>query len=153
MRLTTRTNLAVRVMMFCAVHSDRRVTSAEIAAACNCSAHHVAHVVQALQASGIVVTARGRAGGMKLGRPVDQISIGTVVRLFESSIPIAECFDPVTNQCPLITACRLRSYLQRALEAFYHELDMVTLKDLVRGNCGLTELLTLKPEAPGSCAP
>ena len=151
MRVTTRTNLAVRVMMFCAVHSDRRVTSAEIALACNCSAHHVAHVVQKLQANGIVVTARGRAGGMQLGHPVERISIGAVVRLFESDIPIAECFDPETNRCPLVSACRLRNYLTRAMDAFYHELDMVTLEDLVRGNCGLTALLSLKPEAAPGC--
>jgi len=152
MRLTTRTNLAVRVLMSCAVHSDRRVTSAEIAQMCNCSAHHVAHVVQKLQASGFVVTARGRAGGMQLGHPVGQISIGAVVRLFEAAIPVAECFDPKTNTCPLINVCRLRSYLGRALDAFYQELDKVTLEDLVQGNCGLTKLLTMKPEAPARCS-
>lgn len=151
MKLTTRTNLAVRVLMFCAVHGNRRVTSGEIAAACNCSAHHVAHVVQKLQAHGIVVTARGRAGGIRLGHRVDQTSIGPVVRLFEAGIPTAECFDPVSNRCPLIEVCRLRTYLTRALEAFYHELDMITLEDLVRGNCGLTELLSMKPQAPTRC--
>ena len=31
MRLTTRTNLAVRVLMFCAVHEGRIVRSAQIA--------------------------------------------------------------------------------------------------------------------------
>lgn len=152
MRLTTRTNLAVRVIMFCAVNGDRRVTSAEIAGACNCSVHHVAHVVQQLQAHGIVETMRGRAGGMQLSHPVERISIGEIVRLFESDIPAAECFDPATNRCPLVEACRLRTYLVRALEAFYHELDMVTLEDLVRGNCGLITLLSMRPELPGTCA-
>lgn len=28
---------------------------------------------------------------------------------------------------------------------FYHELDMVTPEDLVKGNCGLSELLSLSP--------
>ena len=152
MRLTTRTNLAVRVLMSCAVNGDRRVTTAEIARACNSSTHHVAHVVQKLQANGIVETLRGRAGGLQLGLPVDRISIGTVVRLFEADIPPAECFDAESNSCPLVEACRLRTYILRALEAFYHELDMVTLEDLVKGNCGLVELLSMRPALRGACA-
>ena len=151
MRVATRTNLAVRVLMFCAVNADRLVKTAEIAAICNCSAHHMAHVVQRLHASGVVDTTRGRAGGIRLARPMDQISIGAVVRLFESDIPIAECFNPTANTCPLVGACRLRNYLTRALEAFYHELDMVTLEDLVRGNCGLTELMEMAPVAAKGC--
>lgn len=152
MRVTTRANLAVRVLMFCAVHPERLVKTAEVAALCNCSAHHVAHVVQQLQASGTVATMRGRAGGMRLAKPAERISIGAVVRMFEDNIPVAECFAPETNTCPLVTACRLRGYLVRAVEAYYHELDMVTLEDLVRGNCALEELLSVRPTAPGSCA-
>ena len=37
MRLTVRTNLAMRALMFCAINADRTVRKAEIAAACNSS--------------------------------------------------------------------------------------------------------------------
>ena len=47
--------------------------------------------------------------------------------------------------------CRLRSYLTRAVEAFYHELDMVTLADLIRGNCGLAGLLATANHLRASC--
>lgn len=151
MRVTTRTNLAVRVLMICANNMDRLITTAEISGISNSSAHHAARVVHELQAMGVISTLRGRGGGIRLEKPVDQISIGMIMRRFESDIPLAECFNPDTNTCPLAKACRLRSYLKRALEAFFHELDMVTLEDLVRGNCGLTELLSLRPEAPETC--
>ncbi|PCD76256.1 RrF2 family transcriptional regulator [Pseudothioclava arenosa] len=151
MRVTTRTNLALRVLMSCAVQRDTLIKTAEIAESCNCSVHHAAHVVQRLQASGVLATVRGRAGGLRLARPVEAISIGSVVREFEADIPLAECFNPETNTCPLVSACRLRSYLARAIEAFYHELDQITLHDLVEGNCGLYELLGARPVAPG-CA-
>lgn len=137
--------------MYCANNTDRLVKTAEISAVCNCSSHHAAHVVQQLQANGDIETMRGRAGGIRLARPVDQISIGAVVRRFESNIPVAECFDAKTNTCPLVSACRLRTYLARALEAFFHELDLVTLQDLVKGNCGLAELLSVRPEPPETC--
>lgn len=153
MRLTTRTNLAVRILMVCAVNPDRRLRTAEIAALSNCSTNHAAHVVQRLHANGFLSTLRGRTGGICLARPADRVSIGTIFRIFEADIPFAECFDEENNGCPLVGACRLRNYVIRALDAFYHELDMVTLADLVRGNCGLDELLAIQPVAPESCGP
>ncbi len=79
--------------------------------------------------------------------------MGAVFRLFEAEIPFAECFDEATNTCPLRGTCRLKRYIERALDAFYHELDMVTLRDLVQGNCGLSALLSLRPDMPGTCRP
>ncbi len=152
MRLTTRTNLATRVLMFCAVNNGQIVRSAEIAERCNASLNHVLQVVNLLRENGFVSTLRGRAGGLRLALPMDRISIGQVFRLIESSVPFAECFDTQANTCPLSLVCRLRKYLDRALEAFYHELDMVTLQDLVKGNCGLESLLEMHPAATASCS-
>ena len=146
MRLTTRTNLAARTLMFCAVNDGRLVRTSDIADRCNASINHVARVVQQLQAEGYLETLRGRAGGIRLAKPANRVSIGAVFRIFETEIPFAECFDEVRNTCPLSGTCRLRSYVIKALEAFYHELDMVTLDDLVRGNCGLMDLLAMRPE-------
>lgn len=146
MRLTTRTNLASRVLMFCAVNEGRLVRSGEVAEICNASANHVARVVNLLHAGGFIETVRGRTGGLRLALPAERISIGEVFRVFEADIPFAECFDPVTNTCPLAGACRLRDSLTRALAAFYHELDRLSLADLVDGNCGLHGLLAI-PEA------
>lgn len=152
MRLTTRTNLAARTLMFCAVNEDQIVRTSDIAERCNASINHVARVVQRLQSEGYLETLRGRTGGIRLAKPSNRISIGAVFRIFETEIPFAECFDEVRNTCPLASTCRLRSYVVRALEAFYHELDMVTLEDLVRANCGLMDLLALRPDLSGSCS-
>jgi Rrf2 family nitric oxide-sensitive transcriptional repressor len=78
--------------------------------------------------------------------------MGAVFRVFEAGHPFAECFDPEANTCPLAPTCRLRSYIARALEAFYHELDLVTLHDLVQGNCGLVDLLQLRDNLDAACA-
>ena len=151
MRLTTRTNLAARILMTCANTQDRLLKTADIAALCNSSTNHTAHVVQRLQSEGYISTMRGRTGGIRLARPMDQVSIGEMFRLFESEIPVAECFEPDTNSCPLTDVCRLRNYIHKALDAFYHELDMVTLQDLVQGNCGLTQLLAQHPAGAPLC--
>lgn len=152
MRLTTKTNLAARVLMFCAVHKDETVRSLDIASVCNASGNHLAQVVHQLHLHGYVVTQRGRSGGLRLGRDMDEISIGHLFRIFESNVPFAECFSPSTNTCPLSNSCRLRQYIERALEAFYTELDTVTLADLVLGNCGLESILSLTPPQINTCA-
>lgn len=151
MRLTTKTNLAARVLMACAVNDGKTLRSAEIAHACNASPNHVLQVVNALQANGFVETLRGRSGGLRLTRPPAQISIGDVFRVFESGVPFAECFAADTNTCPLSETCRLRGYVARAVEAFYHELDMVTLADLTKGNCGLAALLAVPASLRNAC--
>ena len=151
MRLTTRTNLAIRILMACAVNDGITVKTSEIAAKCNASTHHLLQVVNLLNSNGYVETVRGRSGGLHLARPMEQVSIGEVFRLFETGTPFVECFDAQTNTCPLSTTCRLRGYISRALEAFYHELDMVTLADLVKGNCGLSALLDMAPQPASTC--
>jgi Rrf2 family nitric oxide-sensitive transcriptional repressor len=152
MRLTTKTNLAARVLMACAVNEGVTLRTSEIARSCNASLNHLLQVVNALQAKGFVETLRGRSGGLRLSRPAAQISMGEVFRLFEAGVPFAECFAPETNTCPLSKTCRLRSYVSRAIEAFYHELDMVTLEDLTKGNCGLQALLAVPDGLRRSCA-
>ncbi|MBT8411281.1 MAG: Rrf2 family transcriptional regulator [Octadecabacter sp.] len=152
MRLTTRTNLASRILMACAVNDGMTVRTSEIAEKCNASTHHLLQVANLLQSNGFIETVRGRSGGLRLARPMDRISIGEVFRIFEAGTPFAECFDAEHNTCPLSGSCRLRSYISRALEAFYHEMDMVSLADLVKGNCGLASLLDMMPPVQTSCA-
>lgn len=143
MRLTTRTNLAMRALMFCAVNPDRIVRKHEIAEACNASENHLAQVVNTLAQRGFIETQRGRAGGLRLARPMDQIGVGAVLRAFEATLPFAECFDADTNTCPLHEACLFREALESALEAFYASMDRHSLADLVADNDALEHLLRL----------
>ncbi|SIQ43972.1 transcriptional regulator, BadM/Rrf2 family [Rhizobium sp. RU35A] len=152
MRLTIRTNLAMRILMVCAVNADLTVRTADIAEKCNASLNHLLHVVSVLQAHGLIETLRGRSGGLRLARPSGEIVIGRVLRLFENGVPLAECFDPDSNTCPLAPHCRLRGFLVGAVNAFYREMDRVTLEDLVSANCGLETLLSLHPQ-PVRCNP
>ncbi|RBP95566.1 BadM/Rrf2 family transcriptional regulator [Rhodobacter sp. 140A] len=146
MRLTTRTNLAMRTLMCCAVNPGRIVRKHEIAAACNASENHLAQVVNTLAQRGFIETQRGRSGGLRLARPMAEIGVGEVLRAFEATLPFAECFDAATNTCPLSEACLFRVALGKALEAFYASLDSCTLADLVVDNAALERLLSLPSE-------
>lgn len=142
MRLTTRTNLAMRTLMFCAVNDGRVVRKHEMAEACNVSENHLAQVIHLLAQKGFLRTLRGRSGGMMLGRAMEEIGVGEVIRAFEAALPFTECFAGVQNNCPLAACCRLKCALGEAVEAFYASLDRLTLRDMVAGNPGLAGLLT-----------
>ena len=144
MRLTVRTNLAMRALMFCAVNADRTVRKSDIAEACNSSENHLGVVINMLGQTGFIETARGRNGGIRLKVAPEALSVGQVFRVFEANVPFAECFAGSDNHCPLTASCRLRGQLSVALEAFYGALDQVTLADLVQDNSGLRTLLELE---------
>ncbi len=140
MRLTMRTNLAMRVLMACAANPGRILRKQDIALSCNASENHLAQVIHSLGVMGYLRTVRGRGGGLALARPPGSISIGEVFRAFEAETPFAECFAP-DNTCPLAAACRLRCLLAEAVEAFYATLDRTTLRDLTDDNAALEDLL------------
>ncbi|WP_292289771.1 Rrf2 family transcriptional regulator [Marivita sp.] len=141
MRVTKRTNIAMRVLMFCATNTGRLVTKAEIAKRCNASENHLAQVINQLAQLGYLHTQRGRNGGLSLGRPAEEITIGDVFRVLEAPVPVAECFADVDNTCPLTEACRLRTALSDAVEAFYRSLDPITLDALICENHDLLQIL------------
>ena len=141
MRLTTRTNLAMRTLMYCAVNTGRNIRTSEIAEATNASENHLGQVINTLGQTGFIKTVRGRGGGIRLGREPGDITVGGVFRVFEACVPFAECFSPDACSCPLVSACRLNSTLSEALDAFYATLDKVTLANLVDGNEGLKNLI------------
>ena len=142
MRITKRTNIAIRVLMFCEVNGGRLATKSEIAECCNTSENHLAQVINQLGQLGYLKTHRGRNGGIELGRPASQIVIGDVFRALESHVPLTECFADVDNTCPLISACRLRLAIQDAAEAFYAHLDAITLDELVCDNDPLKAIMS-----------
>jgi Rrf2 family nitric oxide-sensitive transcriptional repressor len=140
-RVTKRTNIAMRVLMYCAANTGRLVTKHEIAEVCNASENHLAQVINQLAQLGYLHTQRGRNGGLELSRPAEQIVIGDIFRHLEQPVPIAECFADVDNTCPLTEACRLRTLLSDAANAFYETLDPVTLDTLICDNGPLLDII------------
>lgn len=145
MRLTVRTNIAMRALMTCAVNPDRIIRKAEIATATGASEAHLGVVINQLAQTGFIQTIRGRHGGIRLRLSPEEISVGRVFRTFESNTPFTECFSARDNHCPIAPVCKLRNSLNTALEAFYASLDAVSLNDLTCGNSGLERLLALEP--------
>jgi len=76
MRLTNRTDYALRVLMYLVLNGEGLTTIGEIAEHYRISRHHLVRVVWELARAGFVETVRGRGGGMRLARAAETISVG-----------------------------------------------------------------------------
>lgn len=142
MRLTRHTDNALRALIYLAIHRDEGPARiADIARRMGMSEDHLAKVVARLAPLGCIETIRGRVGGVRLGRPAEEIIVGDVVRATEDNLDLVECFDPATNRCPIAPACALAPALDEALSAFFAVLDRYTLADLTAKPRALERLL------------
>lgn len=129
MRLTQFTDFGLRALILLADRDGEVLSAAAIAEALDVSVHHMAKVLQALGAAGFVRSQRGKQGGGVLARPATSIRIGAVVRALEADQPLVECCRSDGGACVLTPACRLRSMLVAAEQAFLAYLDGFTLVD------------------------
>lgn len=124
MKLSRYSDYALRVLIQLASHHDRLVPIREIALSYDISQNHLMKIAQALGHAGIIDTVRGRHGGLRLGRPASQISIGAVVRLTETQTPIVDC-----STCLIASGCGLPRMFNEAQNAFLSVLDRYSLAD------------------------
>lgn len=144
MRLSLHTDYALRTLMFLAAHDGHR-SIGEIAKAYGISKNHLMKVAQRLVAEGFVDAVRGRAGGLRLARPAEQINLGRVARRLEETGSFVECFDPVTNSCAITPACQLQHALAGAIEAFFAHLDRYSLANVTTDRAAFARLLAIAP--------
>lgn len=129
MQLTQYTDYSLRVLIYLGMKKDVKSTITELADFYAISRNHLVKVVHHLAQQGLIITLRGKNGGMVLARAPDQIKIGEVVRLTESNFYIAECFNRDNNQCVLAPDCSLKFILNEASQAFMATLDRYTIAD------------------------
>jgi Rrf2 family transcriptional regulator, nitric oxide-sensitive transcriptional repressor len=141
MRLTLYTDYALRVLIHLALHEERICSIGEISHAYGISHNHLMKVANALAKDGFVETIRGRAGGMRLARPADAISVGEVVRKTEEGFALADC-----SGCTLAPACGLTGVFAEGMQAMLAVFDSYTIADLLTDKAAMRRLLNR--EAP-----
>lgn len=130
MQLKRYTDYSLRVLIYLGVNPERVVSVNEIAQAYDISRNHLLKVVNGLLEQGLVVTYRGKNGGLQLARQAEKINVGEVVRYMEGNDRVINCHEPA---CPIAPACHLQRALQEAHQAFYRTLGGYSLANLIKG--------------------
>jgi Rrf2 family iron-responsive transcriptional regulator len=146
MRLTRQSSYAIRTLIYCAVNDPGLSRVADIARAHSISELFLFKLIKPLVENGLLQTVRGRHGGIRLGRPAEEITLLDTIRLTEENFAMAECFEDGDVNCPLVSACDLNGALREALGAFFGVLESYTIADLANKRRSIRERLGLKTE-------
>ena len=110
MKLNRSTDMALRIAMLTAA-SPARTTVDELAEQLALPRSHVAKVVQRLQRIGVLVTIRGRSGGVAIAEAAGEVTVGAVVRAFEGDDEVVSCEQPACPWSPAagcVASCAAR---------------------------------------------
>jgi Rrf2 family transcriptional regulator, nitric oxide-sensitive transcriptional repressor len=140
-QLTSFTDYGLRALTYMALLSEGQMTSiSQVTEVYGVSRNHMVKIINQLSRVGLVTAVRGKNGGIRLGKPAEQIRIGDVVRQLEP-LSLVNCSS---DFCHITPACRLKQVLNQAVQSFLNELDNYTLADMIQDNTPLYKLLLVE---------
>lgn len=122
MRLSSMADYAVVTMSAAARHCGSaqlvgadgkkrvRVSAAQLAEETGLPAPTVQKLVSKLTAAGLLRSARGAGGGLKLARPAAAITLADIIEAVEGPIALTPCVDTGKHDCGLESACTVRPH-------------------------------------------
>ena len=118
-----------------AADPERQATAAALAAATQLPQATVSKVLKNLAHAGIVAGSRGAAGGYRLARSAESVSVAEVVAAIDGDIGITQCTSHPSAEhpatCERTHFCPTRPHWQRINGAVSAALSSVTLADMV----------------------
>lgn len=144
MLVSTKGRYALRVMVDLAEHQDDgRIPLKEIAERQNVSEKYLENILSILVRNNLLSGMRGKGGGYRLTRPVEDYRVGEILRLTEGSLAPVSCLDGQHEGCERAASCSTIGMWRQLDEMISTFLDGITLADLVAsprgGDCLKTE--------------
>ena len=146
MKLTQYSDLGLRLLMYLALRKGESVTIQEASDRFAVSKNHMVKISHQLTREGLIVSTRGRNGGVRLARAPDTISVEEALRATEDNFDLVECLGAKKNHCVISGACKLSGVFEEALAAFFAVLREVSLADLVKNGKMIEKFLLPLPK-------
>ncbi len=136
MRLSKRSEYGIRAMLKLATHNrDELVSLKEIADEENIPIKFLEQIFLSLKNAGLLHSKSGRGGGYYLGKPIDQIVIGQIVRILDGPLAPINCVSETSYEpcdCPDEEKCGLRLVMLDVRNAIAAILDNTTLANTLK---------------------
>ncbi|MFV8271498.1 Rrf2 family transcriptional regulator [Flavobacterium sp. GT2N3] len=130
MKLNHFTDFSMRVLMYLNQKNDTPQSSLDdLANTFKISRNHLIKVVQFLSANQLILTKRGKNGGILISEKAREIRLGDLIHLLEKDdTPIVNCDS---KPCLFKSHdCKLKSLFNTAYQGFIESLNQYTLSDL-----------------------
>ena len=132
MKLSSSTRYAIRILLELS-GAGRPLSAAVISEKTGITPRAVENIHAVLRRCKITFGTVGAKGGIELIRPLAEISLGTLVQLFDNGVEFAVCCGDKSNDCPNQESCGIRAVWRDVSARIQRELDAVSLEDIVRG--------------------
>ena len=148
MKLTLRGEYALRALLVLGLNYDGPVVRIQtISEQQNIPKRFLEQILNDLKSAGIVQSRRGVAGGYRLARRPDQISIASVVRHIEGALAPISCVSEQFYEkcsCPDEARCAIRSVMKEVRDAVAKLAERITVADI----CERSRKLQQEPVGP-----
>ncbi len=130
MKLSTHTRYAIRIIF--ELHlAQSPVSIAALSEQTNISQKVVENVHTVLKQNRITEAIIGARGGIRLCKPLSEISLGDMIDLFDEGIRFVVCFGNKSNDCPRQHICETRSVWKTISGKIRQELGKVSLESIL----------------------
>lgn len=133
--ISTRGRYALRVMIDLAEHNTGEyITLMDIAQRQGISEKYLESIISVLSKNGFLKTLRGRGGGYQLARTPAEYTVGSILRLTESSLVSVACLEHGAEPCNRAGECRTRPMWTKLDQLIDNFLESVTLENLLQNH-------------------
>lgn len=133
MKISTKGRYGLEALLDIAIFGNGDSVSLKtISSRRNISQKYLEHIFIALKKSGIVISLRGGQGGYRISNPLNEVTVGEVLRALEGSLSPVKCVSE-NNQgkCDAYEKCVSKDVWIDIKNALDESVDSITLKDLV----------------------
>ena len=131
LKLSKQADYATVLLSCLAERRSALLNVGELADATGVSSPMVSKTLKLLTRGGLVEYVRGAAGGYRLCRQPDRISVAEIVRAVEGPIALTECSGN-DNACSLTGHCRVQHHWQIINATIIDSLSQLSLADLLQ---------------------
>lgn len=146
MKLSLRGEYALRALVVLGLNYDRPIVRIQsISEQQNIPKRFLEQILNDLKSAGMVQSKRGVAGGYRLARPPEEITLASVVRHVEGALAPVSCVSERFYQkcsCPDESRCAIRSVMKEIRDAIVAIAERVTVAEL----CARARKLQQEPQ-------
>lgn len=130
MRLSKMTDYAVVMMGHMGQSTGHVFAATQIADETGVPQPTVSKLLKELARGGLLTSIRGAAGGYRLDRTPEQITVAEIVQALEGPIALTACVDGADDSCNVESFCGMRGNWNKVNNAIRTALESVTLADM-----------------------
>ncbi|MBI1206171.1 MAG: SUF system Fe-S cluster assembly regulator [Azospirillum sp.] len=130
-KLSKLTDYAVVVLTEMARQTPVVVTVPQLAERTGVPSPTVAKILKTMVPAGLMTSQRGAAGGYRLSRAAEEISIAEIITALDGPIALTACVHGVETVCGVESLCPMRGNWEMVNQAVRNALEAVSLADMM----------------------